>query len=108
MTVATSTPSAHSDLAALHAEVSEQQARLKAQGINIVTWGPDAGAGRERLTVQDLTPEKVATLQRYFGADDIVLTSTPDAAAGCGCPATPVSPGSTWPGSVTPTKAPGS
>lgn len=84
-------------LATIHATVSRQQPELKADGINIVTWSPDPRQHRERLTVQDLTPRKAAILDRMFGRENILLTSTPNSVTGCACPATPRSPGETLP-----------
>lgn len=82
---------------AVHAQVSRQQPRLKAEGINIVTWGPNARQKREQLTVQDLTGRKAAILDSLFGRNNIILVTTKAATAGCGCAATPKSPAPTLP-----------
>lgn len=91
------TPPARIDPTALHARVTEAQPQLEAQGIHLVEWGADPRTGRERILVQNLTPAKAATLEGAFGADDIILTSTPYRTAACGCPASARTPGG-WPG----------
>jgi hypothetical protein len=90
--VATPTRPPLQSLVTVHARVTRQQPRLKVEGINIVTWGPDAKRNREQLTVQHLTAHKAAVLDAMFARNNIILHTTKAASAGCGCAATPKSP----------------
>jgi hypothetical protein len=86
----------------LHQRVTSEQAELKRQGTNIVTWGPDFVTGRENLTVQDLDPAKTALLDQLFGAANLTLSNTSRSYTACGCAATPKNPGTKLPVPVSP------
>lgn len=68
-----------SSLMSVHTRVTAEVTALQADGIDVVSWFPGVnGDGMEHIGVVGLTPSQLATLDRAFGADNIVVSNVPE------------------------------
>jgi hypothetical protein len=55
------------DLEELMMKLCNEHAALKAQGIELVVWGPDAESNTVMARMADYTPERAQALQDKYG-----------------------------------------
>ena len=84
MQITPSTWTGPGSVAALQQRILHDLPRLKAAGLDIVQWGPNAAGTKEIILVYRVTQDNVRVLNQMYGADLIDVRNAPYPTAATG------------------------